>query len=144
MSEPLSTEKMVISSTVDELERVDETTERIATTMGFTDDARADLGICVTEAVNNAIGHAHGYNASLKIEIEFKQYPESLHVCIRDHGPGFDVEALPDPTAPENLLKDHGRGVMLIRALMDAVVVHRLSDGMLIELVKKLNSQRDS
>lgn len=140
MTEPLRSEKMEIFSSVDELERVDEVTERIAASMGFTEDARADLGICVTEAVNNAIGHAHKYDVSLKIEIEFRCYSESLHVLIRDHGGGFDVEALPDPTAPENLLKDHGRGVLLIRTLMDAVVVHRLADGMLIELVKNLSS----
>jgi serine/threonine-protein kinase RsbW len=144
MSEPLSTEKMVILSMVDELERVDQATDRIAASMGFSDDARADLGICVTEAVNNAIGHAHQYKAELPIEIEFKCYAESLHVCVRDHGAGFDVEGLPDPTSPENILKDHGRGVLLIRALMDAVVVHRLADGMLIELIKKLHGRGDA
>jgi serine/threonine-protein kinase RsbW len=98
----------------------------------------------VTEAVNNAIGHAHQYKAELPIEIEFKCYAESLHVCVRDHGAGFDVEGLPDPTSPENILKDHGRGVLLIRALMDAVVVHRLADGMLIELIKKLHGRGDA
>jgi serine/threonine-protein kinase RsbW len=138
MPEPLRTENLIIPSRVDELELVDITTERIGAEMGFDDGARADLGICVTEAVNNAIAHAHHYDESLVVEVVFACYPDALKVSIRDHGPGFDVDLLPDPTQPENLLKDHGRGVMLIRALMDEVMIHRLADGMLVEMVKKL------
>ena len=137
MAEPLRTEHLIIPSRTDELERVDSITERIGGEMGFDDGARADLGICVTEAVNNAIVHAHQYNETLVVEVQFTCYSDALKVSIRDHGPGFDVDTLPDPTAPENLLKDHGRGVMLIRALMDEVMIHRLADGMLVEMVKR-------
>ncbi|MBI5058411.1 ATP-binding protein [candidate division KSB1 bacterium] len=138
MSDPVRTENLIIPSRTDELERVDTITERIGSEMGFDDGARADLGICVTEAVNNAIVHAHRNDEALIVEVRFTCYADALKVSIRDHGPGFDVDALPDPTAPENLLKDHGRGVMLIRALMDEVMIHRLADGMLVEMVKKL------
>ncbi len=139
MSEPLKKELLSIPSSLDELERVDAVTGQIATEMGFDDNALADLGICVTEAVTNAIAHAHKYDESLSVDIEFLRYDDALKVRIRDHGPGFNVESLPDPTLPENLLKDHGRGVLLIRALMDDVGITRFDDGMMIEMVKKLN-----
>jgi serine/threonine-protein kinase RsbW len=141
MPEPVRTESLVIPSSADELEVVDSITERIGCELGFDEGARADLGICVTEAVNNAIVHAHQYNAELKVEVNFTCYADALKVSVRDHGPGFDVESLPDPTAPENLLKDHGRGVMLIRALMDEVMIHRLADGMLVEMVKRRQAE---
>ncbi|HEY3295844.1 MAG TPA: ATP-binding protein [bacterium] len=130
-----------IPSSLEELPHVDAEVERIALEMGFNDDARADLGICVTEAAGNAITHAHHERPDLFVEIRFEQFPDSLRVVVRDHGPGFDVEKVPDPTLPENLMKASGRGLHVIRMLMDGVEVKRLPDGMCIAMTKKLNSK---
>jgi len=129
---------MRIPSSLDELPHVDAEVERIAREMGFGDDARADLGICVTEAAGNAITHAHHQRADLYVEIRFEQFPDALQVAVRDHGPGFDVEQIPDPTLPENLMKPNGRGLHVIRTLMDGVELKRLPDGMCIVMTKKL------
>jgi serine/threonine-protein kinase RsbW len=130
-----------IPSSLDELAHVDAEVERVARQMGFGDNACADLGICVTEAAGNAITHAHHEQQDLYVEIRFERFPDSLRVVVRDHGPGFDVEQIPDPTLPENLLKPHGRGLHVIRSLMDSVEVKRLPDGMCIAMVKKLSVQ---
>ncbi len=132
---------MRISSSLDNLIEVDTFTEKIAEEMGFAPGQLADLGICVTEAVTNAIAHAHKFDESLQVEIDFEQLADGLRIRVRDHGPGFDVEELPDPRQPENILKDHGRGVLLIRALMDDVVIRRLTDGMVVEMIKRLSAQ---
>ena len=140
MPEPLKVEILRIPSSLDELPTVDLAVERIAGEMGFEESARADLGICVTEAASNAIVHGHHSQVALTVEIRFERFKDRLKVEVRDHGSGFDPHGVPDPTLPENLLKISGRGLHLIRALMDEVTVSRLSDGMQVVMIKKLAS----
>ena len=64
---------------------------------------------------------------------------DTLTVLVGDEGQGFDVNALPDPLAPENLLRQSGRGLMLARAFMDEFDVHcRAGGGTEVRLTKKL------
>ncbi len=137
MTEPLRVETLRIASSATELQRVDSITEDLGRQMGFDDNSLADLGICVTEAVNNAIVHAHHGRADLPVDILFETFPNELRVHVRDYGPGFDVTKLKDPTAPENLLKTTGRGVHLIRALMDQVEIRPLDHGVEIIMTKR-------
>ena len=137
MREPLSIETLQIPSSTAELEQVDNMTEQIARDMGFSDDARADLGICVTEAVNNAIVHGHKEDASIPIDIRFERFSDQLRIIIRDYGSGFVEGDVPNPTEPENLLKVNGRGIHLIRALMDDVEIHPLDVGTEVIMVKR-------
>lgn len=141
MTKPLEVEVLQIPSTLDYLERVDAAVERMACGMGFDKNACADIGICATEAVTNAIVHAHRQNPDMIVEIRFERYPNCLSIAVRDHGGGFEIEAVPDPTLPENLMKDCGRGLHLIRALMDNVQVQRHSDGMQIVMTKQLSRE---
>jgi serine/threonine-protein kinase RsbW len=137
MSHPLRTENLSIPSSSDQLEVVDQIVEAMAVDMGFNKDAIADLGICVTEAVMNAIEHAHD-RPELMIDVVIECYSDQMRVIVRDHGPGFDVESVPDPTKPENVLNLGGRGIMLMRAMMDEVDVKSFDDGTEISMVKKL------
>jgi serine/threonine-protein kinase RsbW len=137
MPEPLSIESLTIPSSSSELERVDVLTEQIAHDMGFSDDVRTDLAICVTEAVNNAIVHGHKGRPELSVDIKYEIFQDSLRVTVRDYGKGFNANELPDPTAPENLMKENGRGVHLIRALMDEVIITPLNVGTQVVIVKR-------
>ncbi len=139
MPDHTNVETLRIPSSLNRLPDVDEAVERIAGEMGFDANACADLGICVTEAAGNAIVHAHHEQPDLTVEVRFERLKDALRVSIRDHGPGFDVETVPDPTLPENLLKDNGRGLHLIRSLMDEVDVRRHPDGMQITMTKRLH-----
>jgi anti-sigma regulatory factor (Ser/Thr protein kinase) len=56
-----------------------------------------------------------------RIEIELMWLEAGLFIAVRDEGPGFDVAKLPDPCDPENLVRATGRGVLLMRSVMDAV-----------------------
>jgi len=68
--------------------------------------------------------------------------PDELVIAIRDQGAGFDPEALPDPLAPENLLKSSGRGIFFMRSFMDDVTLSRVPEGgMEVRMVKKLPPQ---
>ena len=59
-------------------------------------------------------------------------------IRVRDEGTGFDPESIPDPLAPENVLKSSGRGIFLIRNFMDETVLKKVAGGMEIRMVKKL------
>ena len=137
--QPIRTETLNIPSSVDQIEKVDEFVESFATSLGFQPDALADIGICVTELVMNAIVHAHKEHADIPVKIRIEGGEDGLRVSVRDFGPGFETNTIPDPTSPENIYEDHGRGILIVRAMMDDVQCTRLEDGMLIEIFKRLN-----
>ena len=75
--------------------------------------------IAMTEAVNNAIVHGNKLDPEKSVNVSCAIDGKSLVFRISDEGPGFDYDNLPDPTAPENIEKPHGRGVFLMRHLAD-------------------------
>jgi serine/threonine-protein kinase RsbW len=79
------------------------------------------LMLSVTEATTNAIIHANKSDINKKVLIDVYINKGILTVVVKDEGKGFDPSKIPDPTAPENLLKDSGRGLYLMRVYMDAL-----------------------
>ncbi|MFH1009942.1 MAG: ATP-binding protein [bacterium] len=122
---------LMIRSSFDQLQAAAEWTERITQEMGFAENAVSDLAICVTEAVNNAIVHAHHHDARKTIVIRFEQREDAVQVRVLDEGKGkgFNPGGLADPTLPENVLKEGGRGIHIMRHLMDEVEVHSREKG---------------
>mgnify|MGYP005848156097 CR=1 FL=1 len=78
--------------------------------------------LAVEEAVTNAIRHGNRMDPSRQVRIGWSADAGEVVVTVADEGPGFDPDALPDPTAAENLELPNGRGVMLMRAFMSEVV----------------------
>ncbi|GAB4224531.1 MAG: hypothetical protein Kow0062_26500 [Acidobacteriota bacterium] len=118
------------------LDWLQEAAEKIAALAGFDDDGCLDLGLAVREGAINAMKHAHAFDASLPVRVEFVVRVDALEIRVLDRGPGFDPEATPDPTAPENLLRTSGRGLLLIRSLVDEVRIERRAQGMQVTLVR--------
>ncbi len=79
----------------------------------------------LTEAISNAILFGNVNDPEERVRIELRVRPGEVRVCVSDEGRGFDPGAVPDPRLPENIGKDSGRGIFLMRALMDEV---RFSD----------------
>ena len=77
------------------------------------------LLLSVTEATTNAIIHANKSDSNKKVKILVSVENDKLIVKIKDEGRGFDPSKVPDPTAPENLLKDSGRGLYLMKFYLD-------------------------
>ena len=136
MNAPISTETLAIPSSPDQLSLVDEWTERIARDMGFDESDVSDLAICATEAVNNAIIHAHHQDEHKTIVIHFEPRPDGLQVRVLDEGEGFDPKGLSDPTLPENILKEQGRGIHVIRHLMDKLDILSGENGTEVVMLK--------
>lgn len=87
--------------------------------------------IALTEAVNNAIVHGNRKDSSKEVRITLSASDAELVITVQDQGHGFDINALPDPLHPDNLLRDGGRGVFLIRQLVDEAIFEQTSEGLL-------------
>ena len=97
-----------------------------------------DLHVAITEAVNNAIIHAHGCQADYSVDIDVQTSDHDVIIVVRDYGNGFDPDAVPDPRLPENVLREGGRGVFLIRHLADTVEFRPGDPGMHVMITYNL------
>jgi serine/threonine-protein kinase RsbW len=127
---------LTLSSTLESVEKVEQTAEEFAARAGFDEDTAANIAMAVREAAVNAVLHGNAYNAEKKIAASFETTSESLIVRICDQGSGFTPDTLPDPLAPENILRGSGRGIFLIRAFMDEVHFRQLHPGTELTLIK--------
>ena len=96
------------------------------------------LNLALTEAVVNAIEHADPTGAEHKVHVHIRLADEDLRMTVSDQGHGFDLDALPPPDLDEML--ERGRGLFLIRNLMDSVASYRTADGHVLEMTKSLES----
>jgi serine/threonine-protein kinase RsbW len=97
------------------------------------------LLVATTEAVNNGIIHGNKRDRSKKVQLIVDVNSTMLTVRVRDEGKGVDIATIPDPLAEENLLRENGRGVFLIRSLMSSVGFQRLEDGWEVTMKLELN-----
>ena len=89
---------------------------------GFRDDRlRLNLRVGVAEALANAMMYGNNRDPAKRVTLEAWCSPDEVRVRITDEGSGFDPRSLPDPTLPQNRARPNGRGVFLIRELMDEV-----------------------
>ncbi len=118
-----------IESDPNNLITVEEFINYFAKDLGLNDDKLSALLLAVTEATTNAIIHANKSDKNKMVQITAKIVDGKLNVIIKDEGPGFEPEDVPDPTDPENLLKDSGRGLYLMRIYMDDLQYRHTSTG---------------
>lgn len=119
---------------------VETAAEKLAQEAGLDEDQRFHFVMAVREAAINAVLHGNEYNPALRIEVSLENTGKDLVITIADQGRGFDPGTIPDPLAPENLLRGTGRGIFLIRSLMDEVHFRQLHPGTELTLVKHLAS----
>ncbi len=110
-----------IPSTLDYLPKVDSFIERKLKKLGIKKNQIADIAISVTEAVTNAVVHGNKNDLSKKVKISLKVDSSCVEVTVEDEGGGFDPESVQSPIEEENLLKEVGRGVFILKSLMDKV-----------------------
>lgn len=75
----------------------------------------------LTEALSNAMMYGNGHDPSKNVVVEVVMSEGHVQATIRDQGAGFDPTAVPDPTLPENVSRPCGRGLFLMRELLDEV-----------------------
>ena len=126
-------------SSLDSVDSAEEAVMREAQEMGFDEDDQHRIGMSVRECMVNAVVHGNRYNARKKVRLTISRTPERLEVLIGDEGEQFDVSKIPNPLADENLLRQSGRGLLLMQAFMDEFQVRpREPQGTEVKLVKNL------
>jgi serine/threonine-protein kinase RsbW len=125
-----------LDSTLETVDSAEQAASRIAAATGFEDDEVTRIAMAVREAAVNAVLHGNAYDPQKKVKLEFETTGHDLVITIRDQGKGLDESKIPDPLAPENLLKTSGRGIFLIRSFMDEVHIRPSQTGTEIKLVK--------
>ena len=114
-----------LESTLESVDQAEEVVLRVAREMGFDEDEQHHIGISLRECMVNAVVHGNKYNSRKKVHLSVSRQGERLEIRVGDEGEGFVLEEVPDPLAEENLLRQSGRGVMMIQAFMDEFVVRR-------------------
>lgn len=128
-----------LDSTLDSVDAAEAFVVEEAQKAGFDEDEQHQIGMSVRECMVNAVVHGNRYSNKKKVHLDVERGDEGLVVTIGDEGDGFDLNSLPDPLAPENLMRQSGRGLLLIRAFMDDFDLHsRPGGGTEVRLVKKL------
>ena len=94
-----------------------------------------DVEVALFEALANAVIHGNHEQKSKSVRISCRVEPSHcVSIVVRDQGSGFDPCAVPDPTSPENLGAEHGRGILMMKAFMDEV--HFEKGGTEVHMVK--------
>ena len=105
---------------------------------GLSEEAVFGMDMAVREAITNAVVHGNKEDESKEVEVSFNCSRHAIEIEVKDQGAGFDPAVVPDPTAPENLLKTSGRGNFLIRNFMDEVQwSSRKEGGTTVRMIKK-------
>jgi serine/threonine-protein kinase RsbW len=125
-----------LDSTLDSVNQAEDTARSVASETGFDEETVERIAMSVREAAVNAVLHGNAYAADKKVRLDFERTAGGLAITVRDEGPGMEESKIPDPLAPENLLKTSGRGIFLMRAFMDEVRIRSLQPGTEITLIK--------
>lgn len=112
---------VTIGSTFEEIDLVDGVSEAVLRHAGFDDETVNRMSLAVREAVANGVQHGNQLIPEKEVSITLQLEPHEIVVQIQDQGEGFDPASVPDPLAAENLLKSRGRGIFLMKQLMDEV-----------------------
>ena len=118
-----------VASRVAHVDLIHAISDQVAAIVGFDGDEVLNLGLAVREAAINAIKHGNQMDPRKKVNVVFEFDEQGLSIAIRDKGPGFNPDAVADPTLPENLLQTSGRGILLMKAFVDRMEVHGGGNG---------------
>lgn len=141
---PFLTERLefVIPSRVEYLDGIlNHITERLVT-LRVVDPESIEVIVALDEAIVNAIKHGNGYDPSKHVKVVAEISNGVARFEVSDEGAGFSEQDVPDPCAPENLLRTSGRGILLIRSIMDEVAFN--DAGNAIVMVKHANTAQPS
>lgn len=116
--------------------------EQMVRELDYPDEVRGILSdqlvTVLTEGLVNAVRHAQCSGSDNEIRIRVTVCDENLTVRIFDNGCGFDLETIPAPCFSSNGLEEKGRGIFILRSLMDTVLYTRSDGGNVLEMRKKL------
>jgi serine/threonine-protein kinase RsbW len=128
-----------LDSSLETIDSAEEKATRFATDLGFGEDEVMQISMAVREGAVNAVLHGNAYATDKKITLALEHTGDEMIITIRDQGRGMDLSKIPNPLAPENLLKTSGRGIFLMRSFMDVVEIRPTQTGTELKLIKRVH-----
>ena len=132
--------KKIVKSDPNLIPKVDEFIFDKISSLNLGSDLLSNLGLAVSEALSNAMVHGNKLDPNKDVIVSMKITDDKLTISIKDEGKGFDPSKVPDPTKPENILKDSGRGIHIMRSFIDEVLFDFSSIG--TELIFTINLKK--
>lgn len=127
---------MVVPSDQEYLADVDSFLEATLRGYGADESIIADIAISISELVNNAMLHGNRSSPDKAVTIKVSKTNGAVKITVADQGGGFDPTGIDDPLAKENLLKEVGRGIFIVRSLMDSVDIEATRAGTVVTISK--------
>jgi serine/threonine-protein kinase RsbW len=115
---------VIIPSDPGRARQVQDDVEQALKANDFEDKDVFGIRLALEEAIVNAIKHGNQFDHTKRVFIQYHVSHERFEIQIRDEGPGFNPEEVPDPMAPENLERECGRGLLLMKYYMTEVCFH--------------------
>jgi serine/threonine-protein kinase RsbW len=94
----------------------------------------SDVEVALREALANAIIHGNHEDRRKHVHVTCRCEPDEVAIAVKDEGSGFDINTVPDPATRENIESAHGRGILVMKALMDEV---RFEEGGVVVHMRK-------
>ncbi len=120
---------LVLRSKRSEISILENYLKEINKSVGLDESRLINFQIAVSEALVNAIVHGNKESEEKTVKMEIAYNEKSVKVTIKDEGSGFDISKLPDPTDTENLYKENGRGIFIMKSLVDKFVCNSGTSG---------------
>jgi serine/threonine-protein kinase RsbW len=114
--------RIEIPSSIENLTIIEKLVDEMAETIKFDSDLYANILVSVTEAVKNSIVHGNHSDISKAVIIEYSYTEYQILFVVTDFGAGFNHYQVADPTLPDNIEKETGRGIFLMNCLADQVI----------------------
>jgi serine/threonine-protein kinase RsbW len=127
----------IIRSNPELLPEVEDFINKVTSEIDLDITKKNNLALSIAEAASNAIMHGNKGDAGKKVKIFILIDKKKIRISIKDQGKGFKLSEVPDPTSPENILKDHGRGIHIMKTFLDEMYYNFSSEG--TELVMVMN-----
>ena len=131
---------LTLKSTMESVDEIESAAEKLAADSGLDENECFHVAMAAREAAVNAVLHGNEYDPAKLVFASFENTGAALVMTIADQGKGLNPDSVPDPLAPENLLRGSGRGIFLIRSFMDELHFRQLHPGTELTLVKHLAS----
>lgn len=131
------TKALKLPSEIGSVDEAASQAESFVKSCGLGDEFASAIDLAVRESVANAVKHGNKFDPDKEVEVTFERSEIGVEISVRDFGPGFAPDEIPDPTNPENLLKANGRGILFMRSFMDKVEwSNHAEGGMLVKMTK--------
>ncbi len=131
---------LVLTSNPKQVGKVEGFLEKVGKRAKLNETQFNKLLVAATEAVNNGIIHGNKRDPKKKVTLTCELESLVLIIRVQDEGPGVDPASIPDPLAEENLMRENGRGVFLMKSLMDNVEFERVPEGSAVVMKMALAS----